>query len=381
MDLSPKLLTDVQFREQWRGYNPDEVDEFLERVASGVEELQNRLAEAVERASTAERRLLERSDEDEIRRTLVLAQRTAVASMEEARAEADRLVSETEARCRQLLAETEAQAAQLDADLATRRRVELGDLVEQRDALQEDIEHLRRFLESERERVGAVLRGQLEWLDSGYALRDLPVLSGVAADPVAPAAVPATDEGDRPAPPSVDLSPQPVPPAVEDDVAPEAFRARPLAPSADDADSGVDELRLAREELADALRRAGVEPDEARRADDGGVASAAVPPLQLEPQLPRSPGFDEPAGEPTGAFDIERDEPAPAPADEPEWGGSEPVGEDVDDDPFLAELRRAVVDTEPLGPRDSEPPRRAVDHLDDDDPDAGGFFRRGRRRG
>ena len=98
MDLSPKLLTDVQFREQWRGYNPDEVDEFLERVAAGVDELQTRLTEAMERASNAEHRLLERSDEDEIRRTLVLAQRTAVASMEEARVEADRLVSETEAR-------------------------------------------------------------------------------------------------------------------------------------------------------------------------------------------------------------------------------------------------------------------------------------------
>ena len=61
MDLSPKLLTDVQFREQWRGYNPDEVDEFLERVAAGVEELQQRLTDALERASNAERRLLERS--------------------------------------------------------------------------------------------------------------------------------------------------------------------------------------------------------------------------------------------------------------------------------------------------------------------------------
>src|SRR4051812_4684416 len=102
MDLSPKLFTEIRFREQWRGYNPEEVDEFLKRVGAGLEEMQSRLTEALERASNAERRLLERSDEDEVRRTLVLAQRTAVTAMEEARTEADRLVSETEARCRQL---------------------------------------------------------------------------------------------------------------------------------------------------------------------------------------------------------------------------------------------------------------------------------------
>src|SRR5687767_10145373 len=195
MDLSPKLLTDVQFREQWRGYNPDEVDEFLERVAAGIEELQGRLNEAMERASNAERRLLERSDEDEIRRTLVLAQRTAVASMEEARAEADRLVSDTEARCRNLVAEAEAQAARLDADIATRRRVELGDLSEQRAALQLDVEHLRTFLDGERERLGHVLRGQLEWLDSGYAMADLPTISDILV-PAAPA--PAATEPSAP---------------------------------------------------------------------------------------------------------------------------------------------------------------------------------------
>ena len=68
MDISPKLLREVEFREQWRGYNPEEVDEFLERLALGLEELQARLADALERATAAERKLLDRSDEDEIRR-------------------------------------------------------------------------------------------------------------------------------------------------------------------------------------------------------------------------------------------------------------------------------------------------------------------------
>ena len=77
MDLTPRLLTEVEFREEWRGYNRKDVNDFLDRVADAVGELQERLRDASERATQAERRLLERSDEDEIRRTLVLAQRTA----------------------------------------------------------------------------------------------------------------------------------------------------------------------------------------------------------------------------------------------------------------------------------------------------------------
>ncbi|MEA3019249.1 MAG: cell division initiation protein [Actinomycetota bacterium] len=322
MDLSPKLLTEVQFREQWRGYNPDEVDEFLERVASGLEELQQRLADTVERASNAERRLLERSDDDEIRRTLVLAQRTAVASMDEARTEAERLVSETELRCRELVAEAEAQAARLDADIATRRRVELGDLAAQRAALEADVDALRSFVDSERSRLGEVVRVHLEWLESGYSIAEEPATSDVAA-PESDAAA----ESDAPEP------------EVEQETALDA--------------NAVDDLRAARVGLADALRRAGVESDDDRSPDATGAFDALA-----------EPDDDEPHVEPTW-----RDEPEP----EPEHH--------ADDDPFLAELRRAVGDTEPLGPRDHHlHDGPSVVDLHVDEVPSGGFFRRGKRR-
>jgi cell division initiation protein len=396
MDLSPKLLTDVQFREQWRGYNPDEVDEFLERVAAGVDELQTRLTEAMERASNAERRLLERSDEDEIRRTLVLAQRTAVASMEEARVEADRLVSETEVRCRQLVADAEAQAARLDADIATRRRLELGDLAEQRAALQLDIDHLQAFLDGERTRLAGLLRGQVDWIESNYALSDIPTVSAVV--PSIPHAPAAPVEMRVPEP----IAAEPVldEPVVEEPVAePEPAPMAP-APATDLSTSAVDELRLAREELADALRRAGVETDDDEDGDDEATDDAVAPepepepepePLQLEPQLPRPALFDDRAGDATGAYDVITEPPAsepalaqPAPAapeadeDPPHWRDEH----EDEDDPFLAELRRAVVDTEPLGPREHAHEPSPVEHGgDDDDLSSGGFFRRGRRRG
>ena len=57
MELTPKLLTDdVDFRIALRGYDKDEVDDFLERVAVAVGQLQEQLSSAVDRARKAEAR-------------------------------------------------------------------------------------------------------------------------------------------------------------------------------------------------------------------------------------------------------------------------------------------------------------------------------------
>jgi cell division initiation protein len=375
MELTPKLLTDVQFREQWRGYKPEEVDEFLERVAAGVGELPQRLADAMQRASTAEKRLLDRSDEDEIRRTLVLAQRTADASMAEARAEADRLVSETEERCRALVADAQAQAAELEAEIAERRRVDLGGLAEERVALERDIEQLRAYVDGERERLTALLSGQVEELRRTDALRDAPAVSDLAAPsaPPAPPAAPAAPQGDveMRAPAVVDAPPAPEVDDEDEPVAP-APRVYDVSDVPDEDDVPQievhDDLQSAREGLADAMRRAGLED---LIGDDAPMSSSP-------PEL-----FDDRAGDITGEFDslAEATTPAPPAAEEAADEGAQPMwrGDAGDDDPFLAELRRAVGDTEPLGPRDHDDPLPDMD-LGDDDDASGGFLRR-RRRG
>ena len=341
MDISPKLLREVEFREQWRGYNPEEVDDFLERLALGLEELQSRLADALERATTAERRLLDQNDQDELRRTLVLAQRTATATVDEARAEAERLVQETEARCRQLVADAEAQASQLDAELDARRRDELGGLADEHARLRGEVDELRRFADDQRARIAAALRE----LEGGLAVADPPAVSEVApvAATPAPVAEPVVDVADEPDP---DDEPEPV--AIDEPEEP--FVIEEEEPAADD-------LADARAELAAALERAGVD------TEDGPTV------------------FDD-AADDTGQFDVLADDDGDADDDpeQPAWR------DEHDDDPFLAELRKAVVDTGPLGPRDDDPAPLGskdpdVDGDDDDGVSSGGFFRRGRRRG
>src|SRR2546423_14964915 len=78
IEVSARTLREVEFREKLRGYNQDDVDEFLERAAAGVELLHDRLRQAMERAMRAEQRASDLPDDDDaLRRTLVLAQRTA----------------------------------------------------------------------------------------------------------------------------------------------------------------------------------------------------------------------------------------------------------------------------------------------------------------
>ena len=105
MELTPQTLHAVEFREARRGgYNTRDVDDFIERIAGSVGHLNERMREAQARADAADARLSEVqheldetrrrppapaapevSETDEtLRRSLVLAQRTADATIKEA---------------------------------------------------------------------------------------------------------------------------------------------------------------------------------------------------------------------------------------------------------------------------------------------------------
>ena len=158
MDVSPKTLREVEFREKLRGYNPDDVDEFLERVAAGLEILQERLRQATERAVRAEQRAGEVTEgDDAMRRTLVLAQRTADMAVQEAREQAERIVADAEAQAQGVRAEA-AEHARRTIDDATREAwAQVGRLEAARDQLHEQVGGLQQYLDNERMRLRAML--------------------------------------------------------------------------------------------------------------------------------------------------------------------------------------------------------------------------------
>jgi DivIVA domain-containing protein len=131
MDVTPQLIEQIDFSEKWKGYDPDEVDDFLERVGSTLTTLLDNVRGVTERADRAQAQLAEANaaidarptamsaqDDVEIEqasRTLVLAKRTAEAAISEARAEASGIVSEAKAK-----AETDVTVATQEAERLVR---------------------------------------------------------------------------------------------------------------------------------------------------------------------------------------------------------------------------------------------------------------------
>jgi DivIVA domain-containing protein len=170
VDVSPQTIRQVEFREKLRGYHQDDVDEFLERVAAGLEIVQERLRQATERAVRAEQAVGERrEDDDSLRRTLVLAQRTADLAMKEAKEQAARLLQEAESEAATITAEAEAEARRLTDEAQTQAREEVRQLTEARDQLREEVDRLVGYLDEQRSRAKAVLTEAARNLDEALA--------------------------------------------------------------------------------------------------------------------------------------------------------------------------------------------------------------------
>jgi cell division initiation protein len=204
MELSAKVLREVEFRDRLRGYDTDEVDEFLEKVALAVDELQEKMRQLTYRAERAERTASDRAideDEDSIRRTLVLAQRTADLAVREAQEQAASLMD----------------SARLSSEAERRHRDELARLENQRDQVRGELAALSGLLDAERTRLaealGAALRFVERTLTPGKELSEL-----------------------RPTPPS---SPGRVPDDLEAQINEDAAAAAPLAPATPAPDSGA----------------------------------------------------------------------------------------------------------------------------------------------
>ena len=155
---TPHLLTDVRFSVSRKGYDPDEVDNFLERVSAAVAQLQDKLRQATSTAEAAEARAADavrnesrlqariseletgvaaaptpavvapiRSvdpsiDAEQASSVLVMAQRTADATINEARTNAPQMLTESEVEASRILSAAKTQTDDALRDLDKTRR-------------------------------------------------------------------------------------------------------------------------------------------------------------------------------------------------------------------------------------------------------------------
>src|SRR5205814_1111096 len=168
MELTPQQLCDVEFSEQWRGYNRDQVDDFIERVAAAVSTLQDRLRKMTERTVRADRHAQEGTEADgAARRTLVLAQRTADATVAEAKETSARLIAQAqeEARAIILAAETSVEALPTAEPTA---RAQIADLEVTRSRLQADVAALESHVTDRRASIKGLLDELQRRVDEGF---------------------------------------------------------------------------------------------------------------------------------------------------------------------------------------------------------------------
>jgi DivIVA domain-containing protein len=345
MDVTPQVLHDVEFREAKRGYHTGDVDDFLEKLAVGVEQLQARLNETRQRleaaetraaaadvrAQEADRRAVERSDVDEtLKRTLVLAQRTADAAIKEAEDQAARTLSSAQEQANRLLAEAqsavadararaETEARRAEEEVRERIRAEVRSLESVREQLQTDIGAFESHLEVQRSQVQRSVESLQRLLEDPSALRSTP------APEASPVEVPEPEPAD-----ASDAS------EAQDDAGggPRRPLVAPPPPEAQGEPSG---------------------PAEAGAGGDEAPAEAAAPGPRGGSSWRPSP-VDE--GPPTEAVDMLAER-------------------DAGDDEYLAELRKAMTDESPLGPRDDE---GGSGELFDPEEDRSGRSRFGRKR-
>ena len=149
MPLSPIDVQQQTFKVALRGYAEDEVDEFLDEVVIALRDYEQRLRDAQERVAVLEEQLsANRETEDAMRRTFLVAQRTADTIVEEANLESERLLSGARGEVERVAIEQGEEKAQLLSETAMLRdrvhglRASLKDLagrtVDRLDALEVD---------------------------------------------------------------------------------------------------------------------------------------------------------------------------------------------------------------------------------------------------
>ncbi len=259
MDISPQTIRSTGFKTVKKGYDPHEVESFRTEVAAAVETAQNQATAMEARARAAVAKLQEVSqqaagspretaaptnhsgDTEMISRTLLLAQRTADATVLEARSEADGITAQARDEASRVVESARTMAAKTveDSRLEARRAVddervraenEVQSLLARRDFLLGDVDHLEQYLQSQRERLrdaAVQLQELVDRVPGGLGEMRRPLLSA-SADPL-PTSRAATATSAAPV-------------AATEPSAPTATQeAQPSQPEPDDATSTLDD--------------------------------------------------------------------------------------------------------------------------------------------
>lgn len=167
MALTPLDIQNKTFPTKMRGYNQDEVDDFLDLVVRDYEELTQRNRE-LEKAVKHSEEKLEYFNElkDALNQSIIVAQDTADKVKTSASKESEVIVTSAQNKADELVANAEKRAHQLTTDAEEKARKILTNATEKARQLATETEDLKKKTRVFHQRISLMLESQLEQVKS-----------------------------------------------------------------------------------------------------------------------------------------------------------------------------------------------------------------------
>ncbi|HBK5477392.1 TPA: DivIVA domain-containing protein [Enterococcus faecium] len=167
MALTPLDIQNKTFPTKMRGYNQDEVDDFIDLVVRDYEELTQRNRE-LEKAVKHSEEKLEYFNElkDALNQSIIVAQDTADKVKTSASKESEVIVTSAQNKADELVANAEKRAHQLTTDAEEKARKILTDATEKARQLATETEDLKKKTRVFHQRISLMLESQLEQVKS-----------------------------------------------------------------------------------------------------------------------------------------------------------------------------------------------------------------------
>ena len=144
--ITAREINEKQFHDAWRGYNQEEVDDFLDRIAEAIDALARENEALKERVAELDQKIeSSKGSEEMLKKTLDSAQVAAQEAITTARAKAEEIVREAEERAGR--ARDELRSRVENAEQEVRRRTEEIEREQEarRREIQESVDQLQAF--------------------------------------------------------------------------------------------------------------------------------------------------------------------------------------------------------------------------------------------
>ncbi len=190
MDFGARAIREAQFREKMRGYNPEDVDTFLEQVAKGVEILEDRNRKLGDRVTKLENDLNEALEarperepapapaapapaqteaSQELLEIFQMAKRTADEVVAKAKTEADALLSDAKRNAADLERTARAEVAAMREAETERLAGEVREFEAKRDALLDELHRLADLASGARAKVRNALAEAMASMEASFS--------------------------------------------------------------------------------------------------------------------------------------------------------------------------------------------------------------------